>query len=84
MIANLAAVRHMIDQVTPDLRADMPTTATEFGQRMFAMFLGGMAALLDNDELPWQSLADEPETRKMLAQALRMDGQRVYAGMTDE
>lgn len=84
MIADLAAVRHMIDQVTPELRADMPTTATDFGNRMFAMFLGGMANLLDNDELPWQQLADEPTSRKLLAAGLRQDGQRVYAGLGDD
>lgn len=84
MIADLRAMREIIDQMTPDLRNDMPKTATEYGNRLFAMFLGGIASFLENDEVPWQGLADDEMARKLLAVGLRQDGVRIYHGMPDE
>lgn len=83
MIVDLEQMRVVVDQMTPDLRNDMPKDATDYGNRMFGMFLNGMAQFLENDETPWDDIAASRDLRLRLATALRMDGVRMYYGLAE-
>jgi hypothetical protein len=78
---DIEGVRAAIDQMTPDLRTDMPTTATEYGNRLFGIYMCGIANFLMDDDMPWADFAEHPGARHAMAQAMRLDGMRVYHGL---